>query len=280
MDIFKALTHGDGTINEPNTTSFLFYLLANYRDTIGGGLFTWLLSKCDIDDCDEVDYDVEIEYRVENRDIDLLITFRNNNINYALLLENKLNVSDDIGQLNEQYNFYVSQNRNQMIYSILLCPEHDSFDNLLIQNNNNSRRVNWGTSYEDEHSLIGVLHQNMGNVDVEQMDCNLLKSFINFIIKKTSQFRASTYGVDEIDSDFIVYRNLDKKVYVVDEQGEDFIVPRKMTVLAKLRYINEEFELKLKFDNQSGQPKNTRTLGAEVITALNHKYNNTYYEIV
>ena len=66
MDIFKALTHGDGTINEPNTTSFLFYLLANYRDTIGGGLFTWLLSKCDIDDCDEVDYDVEIEYNVDS----------------------------------------------------------------------------------------------------------------------------------------------------------------------------------------------------------------------
>ena len=274
MDIFKALTHGDGSINEPNTTSFLYHILTQDLEPFGRGVFKWFLYNCGIVGCDDVDFNVTIEHRVGPRDVDLIITFSNqNNEEYALLIENKIKTSSDLYQCAEQYENYSDHNVN--VYSILLCPDHDSF-NIIFEvlreiNTENSHRLNWGVNFDNDNNLVSVLNVLL----VGNAEQNHIKSFINFIIRETNQFNASTYEIaDTID--LIVNRDLNGKITVVDDNGVNYRVDGNNTVLAMLRYIIFQFDLQVNLLNRKGSSKNTQTLGTEVIGASNDM-NNVYY---
>ena len=94
MNIFKILSSNDGTLKEPNVSSFLAYLLDPNEDHgLGDSLLKSILSDFEsLKDKDFSDYDVEVnpEYKVDiddavpktdkeskkkHRDIDIVILF-------------------------------------------------------------------------------------------------------------------------------------------------------------------------------------------------------------
>lgn len=163
MNIFKILANGDGTINEPNVSAFLGYLLNPYANHgLGFEFLENFLSQIEIQDenfnCLKYDYKVFFEQAFKEEDknkkiVDIVILCINNNsgnnketyiknvlssggeIEYIFLIENKIKKSSKTtNQLQEQLDSTIAELSKitklkiskEKIYSIYITPKEDS----------------------------------------------------------------------------------------------------------------------------------------------------------
>ncbi|NOU60576.1 PD-(D/E)XK nuclease family protein [Marinifilum caeruleilacunae] len=159
MNIFRILSSNDGSINEPNVSSFLAYLLNPNEDHgISGLLLQELLNEflfVDNDFLQKIKFDNRItdlskysgysvnivpemtvnlngEGKKKRRDIDILIEIiedRTKEILYAICLENKItdaSISKKDSQLEDELsglqNYYQESDLNPEIYVVYLTP--------------------------------------------------------------------------------------------------------------------------------------------------------------
>ncbi len=170
MNIFKVLASGDGTINEPNISSFFAYLI---DPSAGHGLSARLLQAFldplidssgdklkelkDIDGVirggDNWDIWVKTELRVlvpgkqKSRDIDIVIEFfESDKLRYAICVENKIKKgSEQKNQLEEELNglinAYQEQGDNPMIGLIYITKDYDSNCKLIFEEDTSDMEV-------------------------------------------------------------------------------------------------------------------------------------------
>ncbi|MFN8256034.1 MAG: PD-(D/E)XK nuclease family protein [Bacteroidales bacterium] len=159
MNIFRILSSNDGSINEPNVSSFLAYLLNPNEDH---GISSLLLQEVlndflpinkfylekirfgdrikdlsnfsgfSVNILPELSVNIETESKRKRRDIDIVLEIyesKNNNLIYAICLENKISdasIGKNDFQLEDELaglkSYYSENNLNPEIYVIYLTP--------------------------------------------------------------------------------------------------------------------------------------------------------------
>lgn len=221
MNIFKILSSADGTINEPNISAFLAYLLDPKQDhSLGCEFLLEVLANTEcfklIEDEKNVfrskiengDYRIKIEaeqtvWPNENddkhhRDIDVLIQISEKDsglIKYAICLENKIlsQSASDKNQLSEEMkgleNLYKVSSPNVKLGLIYLVPEKNKkitsfFD---VTATPNKKMLLWKSDDASiptiKKSLTKILtDESIGAIDpIYDSMKHLIKSFIAFI---------------------------------------------------------------------------------------------------
>lgn len=256
MNIFKILSSYDGSIKEPNISSFLAYLLDLYEDH---GMSDLLL-KSVIQDFQELNpkffeklklfdlsqYDIKInpEYSVflgnKRRDIDIVIEFYSENKLepiYTLCIENKITDSsiqkndnqlkDELEGLEKEYK---ENNWNTEIYFCFLTLENskkssEEFDSFKYDK---KLHLYWKGEKSVQEKILSILEQDRtGDIDPISEDSKfLIKSFLAFIKtdfkssleEKTSKYERKNYGktIGEHFTDFANTLELGKDYKVAD----------------------------------------------------------------
>ncbi len=211
MNIFKILSSYDGSIKEPNISSFLAYLLDLNEDH---GLSDLLL-KSIIKDFQEIDnnffskiktfdlnqYDIKInpEYSVfldnKRRDIDIVIEFYDvDKIKpvYALCIENKITDSsiqkkdnqlkDELEGLQKEY---LENDWKTEIYFCFLTLEESKKSEEEFYNFNYEKKLHlfWKGKKSVQEKILDILEkERLGEIDPISEDSKfLIKSFLAFI---------------------------------------------------------------------------------------------------
>lgn len=233
MNIFKALSQGDGSINETNITSFLSYILNETNEFSASFLLLFLeeigrtIDGFNINDIlnftgnnyrqktvnfkEKYTYSAIPEYRLksnsETQYVDILLTisekFTEKDCCY-ILIENKIKKSalkkDQCSEQFRLFNQIEDFQENTPVFSILITPDIDSFESMMEdvkQVNPLSLRIKWES--EKETSLIDLFKQLIkleNNSDVSPIDINtqyIIKSFIDYISTELS-IKEKTYN--------------------------------------------------------------------------------------
>lgn len=220
MNIFKALSQGDGSINETNVTSFLSYIL-NETNEFSSSLMILLLELIEkemdtnINDIlniteenyrqkinnftNKYKYTAEPECRLQGNKliqyVDILVTISektNDNVCCYILIENKIKKSSvNQQQCLEQYLAFKGDEdfqENVPIFSVLISPNHESFK-VMIENVKKENKISVWLKWE---SKTGVSMVNLfvklikleNNSEISPIENNaqfIIKSFIDYI---------------------------------------------------------------------------------------------------
>ncbi len=305
MNIFKILSSNDGSINEPNISSFLSYLLNPNEDHgFSGLLLQELLGgflvnnskalekirfKDKIVDLSRFEIKLIPEFSVyindaknKRRDIDILIEIyskSNDNPLYSICLENKitdLSIIKKENQLEEEIlglqKYYKDNEIDTEIYLLYLTPSpskvsSSSFEKLKYKN---KIHLFWD---KDDNSIINkLLHllelEKMGVIDpITDQALFLVKSFISFI-------RTGFKSYLEEKAEKIEKKNYGKPVidHLNDfssrlEKGKIYSVDEIKLMFAK--YVEEV----------SGVPLHKATRNAHILFSIVNEKNRIHYNI-
>ena len=212
MNIFKALSEGNGRISETNITSFLNYLLdsANELNNSFFVLFAKLIDSqiennkiCDLLDINDKsireqiinisdNYTVssEPEYSIKNLDgrkqipdILLRISSKRTEEDIAfIIIENKISKSAiKKGQIEKQYEYFTKSedyDESKTVYSILITPDEKIYEQLYrpaIEKNIRAIWLKWVNHSDNENSIESILRnliKHEQNSDIEPIDPN------------------------------------------------------------------------------------------------------------
>jgi hypothetical protein len=221
MNIFRILSSNDGSINEPNVSSFLAYLLDPNEDHgFSSLLLQSILNKIVTNNSEFLkkiqfgdkitdlskssgysinilpELTVNIESKKKRRDIDIVIEIiedKTKQILYSICLENKitdLSISKNDSQLEDELigleAYYNEISINPEIYVVYLTPipstiAMQSFDKLEY---NRKCHLFWN---KDEDSIFNMIlkifnEENLGIIDpINNQSSYLIKSFLSFI---------------------------------------------------------------------------------------------------
>ena len=272
MNIFKALSQGDGSINETNVTSFLSFILNEtnefstpflllFLDEIEKQLDDFAFNKIieitgsnyrqkTIDFKNKYTYSAIPEYRLQNngktQDVDVLVTItekNNENDCCYILIENKIKKSAfKKGQCTEQYRLFneiEDFQENVPVFSILITPEIEIFRNMLIDvqvENPFSVWLKWET--EKGNSMIGLFRNLIkleNNSEISPIDNNakyIIKSFIDYISTELS--------IKEKSNNFSIAGSkvVEETQFVLDD--EKFFLKRFDNKLIRIFDLNNE----------------------------------------
>jgi len=217
MNIFKALSQGDGSINETNVTSF-FSFICNETNNFSPSFLILFLEEINkklnqkIFDFQGSNHRQKVEFfksnytysaqpefrlQVDNQiqDVNILITISDKNDGselYFLLIENKIKKSScNEGQCLLQYELFKKNEDYQTetpVISVLISPDDQIFEtmvNFIKQKNSLSVWFKWET--QSEKSLVEIFKtliqlENNGEIaPIENNTLYILKSFIDFI---------------------------------------------------------------------------------------------------
>ena len=220
MNIFKALSQGDGSINETNVTSFLSYIL-NESNEFSSSLMILFLELIEREMNTKVTgilnitgdnyrqkinnftnmykYSAEPECHLQgnnlSQDIDVLVTISektNDNICYYILIENKIKKSSlKAKQCLEQYLAFKSDEdfqKNVPVFSILISPDSENFKRMIEkveEENKYSVWLKWES--KNETSIVGLFRKLIkleNNSEISPIENNsqfIIKSFIDYI---------------------------------------------------------------------------------------------------
>lgn len=231
MNIFKILSSNDGTIKEPNISSFLAYLLDPNEDHG----FSDLLLKSIIKDFvlsndsyfsklnkDKLsDYRIEInpEYQVfldkKRRDIDIVIEIYNkaNELLYTLCIENKItdnSINKGDNQLQDEFEGlkikYQEDELDAEIYFIFLTLEESKKSEEEFNAFKYERKIHlfWKGENSIQKKILSILElERSGEIDpIPEDSMFLLKSFLAFIKtnfkssaeEKNEKYERNSYG--------------------------------------------------------------------------------------
>lgn len=226
MNIFKVLANGDGSINEPNVSAFLGYLLDPYQDHGLGYMFLEsFLSKIIYDDnfeFDKYEYKVYLEqaFKDENKPrkqkeiVDIMICcysqnsskgkekkFINNSIEkseikHVFLIENKIKSNPTKDQMKHQFenfsNTLVELNLMcKSVYSIYITPDDDQRRKEFIEFtlNEKSRHLFWKYKNENESEnddIVSLLKDVL--LSEENFESDPINEYIKYTLKSFIQF--------------------------------------------------------------------------------------------
>ena len=256
MNIFKALSEGNGKISETNITSFLSYLLdsSNELNNVFFMLFIKLIDKHlksrkiveilnlrNINLRDQIfdftnNYTVisEPEYVIFNKagkkqipDILLKIIEKNNeNDILYILIENKINKSSlTIGQIEKQLEFFKQSsdfNKEIPVISLLITPNDNIFKKMInfefTGKTLNTVWLHW-TNYETNNSIESTLKALIKaelSAEIEPIDPNTL-----FIIKSFIDYLATEFSKKEIGSKNFSFKGFDEKGKILVNIGNE-----------------------------------------------------------
>ncbi len=227
MNIFNALSQGDGSITETNVTSFLSYTF-NETNEFSATLLLLFLAEIEIQveglSFDEIlsisgnnfrqrvhnfrnnhTYSSFPEHRLTAngtvRDADILVTISESNGDNDccyLLIENKIKKSAlKEEQCTEQFLLFNQMEdcqENVPIFSILISPDIDDFSKMLdnVKSKNNlSAWIKWHS--ENETSMVDIFKtlielENKSNISpIDQNVLYIIKSFIDYIATNLSK---------------------------------------------------------------------------------------------
>ncbi len=294
MNIFKALSEGNGKISETNVTSFMSYLLDSSNE-LNNAFFVLFLNLIDksletdnlFDLLDlkknsireqiisfsneyvvtsEPEYTIIIENgRKQIPDILLRISSKNEGEDLAyIIIENKISKHAlKKGQIEKQYNYFKRSedfDKSKPIYSLLITPDDNAFERLIVKaEETNSKTVwlKWTNHIEKEQSIEASLRKLIKyeqNAEIEPIDPNT-----QFIIKSFIDYIATEFSYRESGK-----RNMSFKGF--DEVGKAYAEIRESIYYIK-RFSNNMIRI---FD------KNDNLMEIEVMPILkeiNKKYN-------
>ena len=221
MNIFKALSQGDGSINETNVTSFLSYIF-NETNYFSSSFLLLFLEQIEtqIDNFDfkniieytgkshrqktndfitKYSYSAIPEYRLKRngktQDVDILLTISekvSENDCCYFLIENKIKKSAlKVNQCTEQYKLLKTIEDfqdNVPIFSVLITPDFSKFS-LMFDNVKTENKLSVWLKWETENgnSIIDLFRKLIkleSNSEIAPIDTNtqyILKSFIDYI---------------------------------------------------------------------------------------------------
>ncbi len=280
MNIFKALSEGNGKISETNITSFLSCLLdsSNELNNVFFILFINLIDKhlkskkiveilkLKNDKLrDQVfnftnNYTViaEPEYVIFNKagkkqipDILLKIIDKNNeNDILYFLIENKINKNSVTkGQTEKQLNFFKQSsefNKEIPVFSLFITPNDNVFkktiNSKLSVETLNTIWLHW-TNYETNNSIEAILRQLIKaelNAEIEPIDPNTL-----FIIKSFIDYLATEFSKKEIGRKNFSFKGFDEKGKIlVNIENEKYWIKRFSNNMIRL-FDNDENLIKI-----------------------------------
>lgn len=309
MNIFGALSQGNGRITETNITSFLSYLLNDNSDFGKSFIILFLKSLSNINKliCFEesnirklvnefsrfymfsASPEVRVTYNGKTQIIDIIITIMNKDTQediMYILIENKIKKSAlNKTQCLTQYEFVKNSedfNDNIPIYSILITPPDEAFremyDNVSIENGNSQ----WLSWTENSINLLSIesmirelirLENNLEISPINNISKYVLKSFVehitNEIGEKSKQYNYSLVGTSISDE---AKYSLNKTNYSLKRYSNNSIRIYDIDDNEVNKSVFSELKAiieKYHLDIEIGN-KNTRTLGKEVIKELNN----------
>lgn len=305
MNIFKILSSNDGSINEPNISSFLSYLLNPNEDHGFSGLllqellgsflshnskaFEKIRFKEKIIDLSRFEIKLIPEFSVylndgktKRRDIDILIEIYSNineNPLYSICLENKITDSSIVkkdNQLEEEIiglkKYYKENDIDTEIYLLYLTPEpskisSNSFDKLKYKD---KIHLFWD---KDDNSIINkLLHilelEEKGVIDpVTDQALFLIKSFISFI-------RTGFKSYLEEKTEKTEKKNYGKPVI---DHLNDFALQLEKGKIYDLDEIRAQFSQYV--EEVSGIPLHKATRNAHVLLSIVNEKNRIHYNV-
>ncbi len=307
MNIFRILSSNDGSINEPNVSSFLAYMLNPNEDH---GLSSLLLQEL-LNEFLLVDSNFLLKIQFENRiadlskysgysvniipemtvyfnnvgrnkrrDIDVLIEIidnRTDEVLYAICLENKItdtSINKNDSQLEEELkglkNFYHECKLDPEIYLLYITPSPSNISEFSFSKLDYSRKCHLYWNNED-NSLFNKL------IKIFNDESNGLIDPINnqssYLIKSFLSFIKTNF------KSYIEERKekLEKKSYgkpVIDHL-KDFSTILEMDKTYSIKYIKQKFSDYVY--NVSGIELNQGTLNAHIYTSIVNEKNRTHY---
>lgn len=262
MNIFKALSEGNGTITETNFTSFLSYLLNNNKE-IGNTFFLLFIEALKSnfngsnileligDTFREKLYSYERNYNhlaipeftVSNNnrkqiiDIFLKISDKEENDIAYLLIENKLKISSrNERQCTMQYETFINSEDYQNdipIYNILITTDSESFRSMYEESKNCNPKSIWlkwtnrnVTEMSVEKCLIKLfaLEVNVDISPIENSSLFILKSFVDYVSSEYSyRERRNNYSIAGFDVIESADVELDNNKYILNRYENKMI---------------------------------------------------------
>jgi hypothetical protein len=229
MNIFKALSEGNGRISETNITSFMNYLLDSTNELNNSFfiLFANLIDSqietdkiCTLLKIDQKSIREQIlrftenyivssepEYAIKSTDgskqipdILLRINSKQTEEDIAfIIIENKINkTAIKKGQIEKQYEYFTMTEEDiedKPIYSILISPDEEAFEKLYkpaINENIRTLWLKWLNHSDNETSIEAILRnliKHEHNAEIEPIDPNT-----QFIIKSFVDYLATEFA--------------------------------------------------------------------------------------
>ena len=178
MNLYDALTQGDGSIREPHLTSLLYYILnEEIEDTKYGPFLEFFLkkhTKIDIQEFKIESIQIEEILNIENvrRDCDITIYLKSVNSKIILNIENKIsNSSYQQNQISDQSRLLKQKYPSSNVLNFLILPYKDE---TIFNLDNDTTLLYW---LDDENSLIKDLINSLKLNNLE----NPHTSFIEFL---------------------------------------------------------------------------------------------------
>jgi hypothetical protein len=262
MNIFKALSEGNGRISETNITSFLNYLLDNSNELNNSFfvLFMELIDSqlsenklCDLLEINQKNIREKIrnfstkyivnsepEYSITNNkgtrqvpDILTRISSKSTEEDIAfLIIENKISKNAITkGQVEKQYDFFTKSEDyidGIPVYSILITPDEKVFEKTYkpaIDKNIRTLWLKWVNHTESEWSIEAIsriLIKNEQNAEIQPIDPNT-----QFIIKSFIDYLATEFSLKEIGKKNTSYLGFDLIGSIeVEVENKKFIIKR------------------------------------------------------
>jgi len=253
----------------------------------------------------EVTLEPAYDYRGKKRYLDIELQVYDSTYNYVeennevkevlrIAIENKIKPSSaQNNQFKEEYEAIKSdmEDKETKILMVFLTPfgNYDSlqteYNNLNIDKNSNDEKVwlMWDAP-DDEDTVVYLLKTLLKNEADFKIDPisdyvrNTLKAFIRHIIETNIKFTSPKVISDDLgDIKNVVNVDLKSGNYRIEEYESSSIkvynVETQEYEVAKpiLRDVIEEKNLKIDLYYDSGNKKNTRTLGKDVIQSLKNK---------
>lgn len=244
MNIFKALSEGNGRISETNITSFMNYLLdsANELNNSFFILFAHLIDTqietgkiCKLLKINQKsireqilrfseNYTVssEPEYAIKSTDgskqiPDILLRINSKQTEEDIafvIIENKINKSAiKKGQIEKQYDYFSmteEYDEDKPVYSILISPDEKAFEKLYVPAINKNILTLWlkWLNHSDSEISIEAILRNLikheHNAEIEPIDPNT-----QFIIKSFVDYLATEFAQKENGKKNYSYRGFD-----------------------------------------------------------------------
>jgi len=295
MNIFKILSSYDGSIKEPNISSFLAYLLDLNEDH---GLSDLLLKSIIQDfknintdffskirnDLNQYEIKINPEYSVfldnKRRDIDVAIEIYNETLEeplYSLCIENKItdNSIQKRSQLKEELeglrNEYKENGWNTEIYFCFLTLEDSRKSNSEFEEFKYDKKLHlyWKGTQSIQQKILNILElERIGEIDPISEDFKfLLKSFLSFI---KTDFRSSVEEKSE---------KQERKSYgkTVMEYFREFANSMEKDKDYKITEIKKMISSMIK--KESGLSVNAGTLNCHVYTTIVNEKNRLHYNV-
>jgi hypothetical protein len=197
MNLYDALTQGDGSIREPHITSLLYYLLMNLEttDKQSSLIDTFIEEYFDLPKTIVSNFNKEEHIKIEQiirkenvrRDCDITIFLNYDNLKYIINIENKIsNYSFEKGQVEEQIEILKINYPDHTIKNLIILP-YESVSK--IELDDNIAIAYW---YATEKSMI----QFLCNYITKRNNWSDLNSFFTFLITFSNNLEQELLSVE------------------------------------------------------------------------------------